>query len=375
MIISELRNLEPQEKYLIRINLQFFEEEKTEAPTEKRTRKAIKDGQFAVSKDLVTAMSVILCFTSLKWSIPRMYEQISTVMLRNFTLIENYEILRNDQYYHTFAMDIFSTAISIVAPVAAVAIIVGLAMNLLQTGWHPRMDRVKLNFKAIMPKNPLKKIFNKDNLVQAGLGILKIIILGYIVCNKLIKEVFMIQNIIYYDFVTAIMYVGELCFDVSLLVGYTFFVLSLADLAYQRYKHNEKMKMSKTEVKDERKQSEGDPMVKAKIRQKMREAALMRMMSSVPKADVVITNPTHYAVAIKYEREKEGAPVVVAKGKDHLALKIKQHAIDNGVEIVENKPLARALYASVEVDREIPPELYQAVAEVLAFVYKLKNKV
>ena len=151
-------------------------------------------------------------------------------------------------------------------------------------------------------------------------------------------------------------------------------IIGLADYIYQKYKFNQDMKMTKQEVKDEFKNTEGNPEIKAQIRRKMRQASQRRMMQSVPEADVVITNPTHFAVAIKYEPGVSRAPVVLAKGEDYLAQKIKDAARENDIEIVENKPLARALYYNVDIGSEIPPELYQAVAEVLAFVYKVKNK-
>ena len=147
------------------------------------------------------------------------------------------------------------------------------------------------------------------------------------------------------------------------------------DYIFQKWKFKEDMKMSKQEIKDEYKQDEGDPQIKGKIRQKMREASMRRMMQNIPKADVIITNPTHYAVAIQYDPNQYDAPFVVAKGTDHLAQRIKEIGRENKVEIVENKPLARMLYANVDIGQVIPPELYQAVAEVLAFVYNLKGKV
>jgi flagellar biosynthetic protein FlhB len=152
-------------------------------------------------------------------------------------------------------------------------------------------------------------------------------------------------------------------------------VIAFADLFYQRHKFHEEIKMTKQEVKDEYKNSEGDPQIKGKIRSKMREVSQRRMMQDVPKADVVITNPTHFAVAIRYNPDEAPAPVVLAKGADYLALKIKEIAKENKVEIVENKPLARMLYANVDIGQQIPPELYQAVAEVLAMVYKMQGKI
>ncbi|MDE5680529.1 MAG: EscU/YscU/HrcU family type III secretion system export apparatus switch protein, partial [Lachnospiraceae bacterium] len=163
--------------------------------------------------------------------------------------------------------------------------------------------------------------------------------------------------------------------DLGMRIAMVYIVLAAADYIYQRFKFAKDMRMTKQEIKDEYKQQEGDPQVKGKIRQKMQEVSRRRMMQSLPQADVVITNPTHYAVAIKYDPEVLDAPIVIAKGEDYLAKKIKEIAKENNVEIVENKPLARMLYANVEVGQAVPPELYQAVAEVLAFVYHLQGKV
>ncbi len=158
-------------------------------------------------------------------------------------------------------------------------------------------------------------------------------------------------------------------------IAAVYMVVAYADYRYQKWKFRDDMKMTKQEVKDEYKNMEGDPQVKGKQKQRMREASMRRMMQQLPEADVVITNPTHYAVAIKYDPDKYDAPYVIAKGEDFLAQKIKDVAKENHIEIVENKPLARMLYANVEIGGLIPPELYQAVAEVLAFVYHLKGKV
>lgn len=172
----------------------------------------------------------------------------------------------------------------------------------------------------------------------------------------------------------AVMLVGSIVLDTGLRISLAYLVLGFADLIYQKWKFHEEMKMTKQEVKDEYKNAEGDPQIKSKQRARMREASQRRMMQDVPKADVVITNPTHYAVALKYDAEEAQAPVVLAKGTDYLALQIKEKAKEADVEIVENKPLARMLYANVEIGEEIPPELYQTVAEILAAVYRLKNK-
>ncbi len=173
----------------------------------------------------------------------------------------------------------------------------------------------------------------------------------------------------------AIALIGEIVTDLGVRIAAVYMVIAFLDFAYQKWKYKEDMKMTKQEVKDEYKNQEGDPQVKSKQKQRMREASMRRMMQQLPEADVVITNPTHYAVAIKYDPDKYDAPYVLAKGENYLAQRIKDIAKENDIEIVENKPLARMLYANVEVGELIPPELYQAVAEVLAFVYHLKGKV
>ena len=171
----------------------------------------------------------------------------------------------------------------------------------------------------------------------------------------------------------AIVLIGDIIINTGLKISIVYMIVGIADFAYNKHKFNNDMKMTKQEVKDEFKNTEGDPQIKGRQRRKMQEVSQKRMMQDVPKADVVITNPTHFAVALKYEAKVSSAPVVLAKGEDYLAQKIKEVARENKIEIVENKPLARMLYHNVDVGAEIPPELYQAVAEVLAAVYKAKN--
>ena len=171
----------------------------------------------------------------------------------------------------------------------------------------------------------------------------------------------------------AVTLIGSIIINTGLKISFVYLVVGIADYAYQKHKFNEDMKMTKQEVKDEYKNSEGDPQIKGKQKQRMREASQRRMMQDVPKADVVITNPTHLAIALKYDAEVSEAPVVVAKGEDYVALKIKEVAQENNIAIVENKPLARMLFSNVDIGSEIPPELYQSVAEILAMIYKTNN--
>ena len=204
----------------------------------------------------------------------------------------------------------------------------------------------------------------------AKIGI--VVYVAYSFLKDRIGEIFLLYEI---GLNQAIGLIGETVTDLGIRISAVYMIIAFLDFAYQKHKFKEDMKMTKQEVKDEYKNQEGDPQIKGKQRQRMQEASRRRMMQQLPEADVVITNPTHYAVAIKYDPDKYDAPYVLAKGEDYLAQKIKEIARENNVEIVENKPLARMLYANVDIGGLVPPELYQAVAEVLAFVYHLKGRV
>ncbi len=372
MIISKIKD---KNSFYIDIDLCFFNGEKTEKATPKKKQKARKEGQVAISKEIATAITLILGFLSIKLLGTYMYKQIASVMNFNFTLIQDIDSIVSDDYILDFFIYMIFRCIIIAGPICVISMVIGIVANLLQVGWHPTTKPLQPKFDAFNPATGFKRLFSFKQLVDAIISIIKIIFLGIVVFNSIKGELHQIVNIVYMDMFSACLYIFNLCIDIGMKVGYFFIIIAILDFVYQKYSHNKKLRMSKQDIKDEYKQTEGDPIIKSQIRQKMRESALKRMMQEVPGADVVITNPTHFAVAVKYDREKEGAPIVVAKGVDHLAQKIKDVAKENKVEIVENKPLARALYNTVEVGKEIPPELYQAVAEVLAFVYKLKNMV
>jgi flagellar biosynthetic protein FlhB len=217
-------------------------------------------------------------------------------------------------------------------------------------------------------------MFSMRTLVELLKSILKIAIILLIVYLTLVDFENMIYNFYRLPVFDGYVMIINTVLDMAIKVGMYFIIVATIDFAYQKYKHEKDLKMTKQEVKDERKMIDGNPEIKGKIRQKMREAAMRRMMQDIPKADVVITNPTHFAIAIAYDENQFGAPRVLAKGADLVAARIREQAKEFEVEIVENKLLARTLYYTVEIGQEIPPELYQAVAEVLAFVYSLKNR-
>jgi flagellar biosynthetic protein FlhB len=232
-----------------------------------------------------------------------------------------------------------------------------------------------------MPKlsklNPLKgfkRLFSSHALIELFKSVGIIIIIIYVAWNTISDNLYIFMELYDYTLMQAITIIGDLVINLCIKISVVYLIIGIVDFIYQKLKFTKDMKMTKQEVKDEYKNSEGDPQIKRKIRTKMMEVSQRRMMQRLPEADVVITNPTHFAAAIKYDKETAEAPVLIAKGADYLAMKIKEAARENKIQIVENKPLARMLYYNVEIGNEIPPELYQMTAEVLAYVYGLKQK-
>lgn len=264
--------------------------------------------------------------------------------------------------------------LKLLIPFFGVGFIIAIVIELAQVKWKPTSKPLQPKLSKFNPINGIKRMFSVRTLVSLIKQIVILVVIFIVVYNKLksrMSDIYMLYDI---PLISAIMLLGDIIFDIGTVICVIYTIIGIADYVFEKRKFRKDMMMTKQEVKDEWKNTEGNPEVKNKIRQKMSEASRRRMMQAVPEADVVITNPTHFAVALKYEQNKGKAPVVVAKGEDYLAAKIKEAARENNIEIVENKPLARMLYYNVELDEEIPPELYQAVAEVLAFVYNIKNK-
>lgn len=367
---------------MIEYNLQWFAKdgpggEKTEPATAKRLREAREDGKVAKSKELSAAFALIVLFLVLKIFI----SHVGTGFLETFTYV--YKLMPD--FVSINAKDVSSKAVSsllvvifqkmlvIVAPFFLFGFVTTLAVNILQVGWKISTKPMKPKFDKFNPVNGFKRLFSKDSLVELLKSLLKIGIIILIVYTSIKDKtdyIFILYDI---NLNQALAMCADIIFDTGLKISIVYLILGIADFVYQKFRFKEEMKMTKQEVKDEYKNTEGDPQIKGKQRQRMREASMRRMMQDVPNADVVITNPTHLAVAVKYDAEKQRAPIVVAKGEDHLAMKIREAAKEHNIEIVENKPLARMLYANVDIGSEIPPELYQAVAEILALVYHKKQ--
>lgn len=369
---------------ILQYNLQFFAKEgpggeKTEPATEKKLNDARKEGQVAKSKEVGNAASLLALFLILKLWVGHMGQQFLQIFSDVYQRIPGATANWSGYLPENDMLAIFRhmmlEILYIIAPILATAFVIAFVCDIAQVKWKVTGKPLRPKFSKISPVSGFKRIFSPNSLVELVKSIAKIGLVVYVAYSYLQDKwqyLFLLYDM---PLLQAIQLIGQLVTDLGMRIAMVYIVIAAVDYIYQRFKFAKDMRMTKQEIKDEYKQQEGDPQVKGKIRQKMQEASRRRMMQSLPQADVVITNPTHYAVAIKYDPEVADAPIVIAKGEDYLARKIKEIAKENNVEIVENKPLARMLYANVEVGQAVPPELYQAVAEVLAFVYHLQGKV
>jgi len=358
------------------MSLTFFNQgpgEKTEKATPKKREKARKEGQVAQSQELGTAFLLIVAFVSLRFFGPMMLTRISSILHLNFTTLDMAQNFRDPQFAAWYFWSTFGQVILVVLPIAIVVLSVGLLINILQVGWKPTGKPLAPKFNKLSPKKGLKKIFGMQVLMELFKSLLKFAVILTVVIFIVVDRMDMLQMLLYMDLLSGVGVIADLFLTVGLTVGILYLFIAAADYFYNFRKHEKDLRMSKHEVKEEHKQMEGDPMIKSKIRQKMREVSMRRMMQEVPHADVVITNPTHFACALKYDRTGGGAPILVAKGADLMAQRIKDVARENFITLVEDKPLARTLYKVCDIGDEVPPELWAAVAEVLAYVYRLKN--
>ena len=371
---------------LIKYDLQFFAEdangaEKSEEPTSKKLDDARKEGQVAKSQEIATAFSLFALFIILRFSYGFMGTNFQSLFNRVYNNIPNvartYDGFLPVHYISSLLTNAILTMFLITAPFLIVAFIVAFVCDLVQVGFKPTSKPLQPKLSKLNPVSGMKKIFSARKLFDLGKSLLKLVVMSAVIYSFFNDDARKESLFLLYDIPLkqAIGLMGSLIIDLGIRLAAAYLVIAFIDLIYQRRKFHKDMMMTKQEVKDEYKNSEGNPEIKGAQKRRMMEASRRRMMQQLPQADVVITNPTHYAVAIKYDAEENDAPVVIAKGADYLAQKIKEVARENNVEIVENKPLARMLYANVEVGELVPPELYRAVAEVLAYVYHLKGKV
>ncbi len=347
-------------------------EEKTEAPTPRRRMEAKQRGQVAKSVDLTAAGALLISMLVLSFFVP--------TIMNNLLELTKYALgyAGNDAVTQDSMLGLGSFAIKILAksviPVAVILMMIAIAITMAQVGFIFSAHPLKPDLDKINPISGFMKLFSIQSLVRLLISMFKVALIAAVAYITIKSRMPVIINLAAEDYwhITAIM--GELMFTLGIRLALILLVLGIADYAYNYYKHEQGLRMSKQELKEELRRMEGDPLVKERRRRVAQQLAMQRIQSAVPNSDVVVTNPTHYAVAIKYDAETMAAPKVVAKGADLIAQRIRQIAIENGIPVVQRKPLARALYSSVEVGQEIPPAFYKAVAEVLAYVYEISGK-
>ncbi len=354
-------------------DLQKFAEggDKTEQPTDKKRRDARNKGQVARSQELNAAFVLLAGFFAIRVLWEYIYTNIaeySAYILANLATVS----VSNEAIMEIF-LGIVMLMVKTAFPIMFGIMIFGLGISFYQVGFVISTEKLEPKLDNLNPINGFGRIFSKRSLVELFKSLFKILIIGFFLYLYLKDEIPFMPYFIYYDLPYSLAEIADKIFTMAFQVIGVIMVLAGLDYAYQIWQTTQDLMMTKQEVKDEYKQTEGDPQIKGKIKQKQRQMAMSRMMQEVPKADVIVTNPTHFAVALLYEQGMS-APKVLAKGQDLVAQRIKEIARENNVAIVENKPLARALFDTVEIGGFVPEELYKAVAEVLAYVYKLKHK-
>lgn len=343
--------------------------EKTEEPTAKKRADARKKGQVGRSQELNTAFVLLVGFFTLKLLWDSIYLSIASYTTYVFTNLN--QSVDTENIIHIF-IGIIVVLAKTAFPVMFAIMLIGLAINFFQVGLTFNTESIEFKLDKLNPINGFGRIFSKRSLVELAKSFFKILVIGFFLYRFIHEQILAMPQFMFFDLTTSLALVAEIIFQMAFIVIGVIMIMALMDYGYQKWQTTQDLKMTKQEVKDEMKQSEGDPQIKGKIRQKQRQMAMARMMKEVPKADVIVTNPTHYAIALSYQQGMS-APLVVAKGQDLVAQRIKEIAREARVPIIENKPLARALYAAVQIGDAIPQELYQAVAEVLAYVYRLKH--
>lgn len=344
--------------------------EKTEKASSKKKKDARKKGEVHKSHDLSSAVMLLVMFGVLKVGFEGFAESMTKFMSSGLSsdIAEKARYVTGSTVVSTYKEILFAM-LPVILPLMLVAMVGGALTNVMQTGPMFVPEKLKPDFKKINPLQGFKRIFSSSTLVELFKSIFKIVILVWIAGKFIAKNLKVFQGLIYMNPGKAFLQVMSACFSMGMMIGLALVAFAAVDVLYQWWKYEKDLMMTKQEVKEEYKQLEGDPQIKSKIKQKQRRMSAMRMMRSIPGADVVITNPDHYAVALRYKEDEDRSPKVVAKGQDYLAQRIKAKAREFNVSIVENKPVARALYASCNIGDEIPPELYQAIADILIYVY------
>ena len=347
---------------------------KTEKATPKKRRDERKKGNVFFSNDAVSVAVLLASFFVLKLTATPMVEQIYRFLQYAMGLVAGAAHTGLQDNLSGLVLEMLKTFLFAAGPLLATTSVVAVAATFFQTKLLVSGEALKPKFSRINPLQGIKRLFSLRSVIEALKGILKITVLLFLIYQFLVGIVDTFTKYLHTDLAVACAHLVDEGFQMVMQIAIAFVVLAGADVFYQWWDYERQLRMSKQEIKEEYKQMEGDPQVKGKIKEVQRRMAQSRMMQQVPKADVVIRNPTHFAVALRYHPETDGAPIVLAKGQDELAGRIVRKAEEHHIAIIENVPLARALYATAELNREIPPELYNAVAEVLVYLYRMDEK-
>lgn len=347
--------------------------DKTEAPTPRRRIEAREQGNIARSTDLTSAVLLLGMLFLLNWFGKGVVEALRSVMDR---MLGNQSL---SDFAPSSAVTGAAKALvqvgSALAPLLLGAVIIAVAINLAQVGLMFNTSRLQPNFGALNPLRGAGRLFKKQSWVQLVFNFLKMSLVAWVAWTAVSGRIDQITGAQNLSFLQIFLLGASLVYSIGIRIGVVLLILALLDYGYQKYRVEQELKMTKEEVKEEMKRMEGDPKVKQRRRQMAIQMLTQKLRKDVPTADVVVTNPTHYAVALKYDPNAMNAPRVVAKGQDFIALRIREIAVEHGIPILERPPLARALYNTCEVGQEIPEQFYAAVAEILAYVYEITGKV
>jgi len=348
-------------------------EDRTEKPTPRRRERARSEGNVAKSAEINSAAILLTGTIVLALMGKSLYLGLTELMKIMFTEAGTFQLTVESLQYGVFKGAAYLG--QMLLPFLLAVTLIGITANVLQVGFMFTMKPLKPKLSKINPLEGVKRLVSPRAVVDLVKNILKVTVVGLIAYLIIKKECVNYIPLMQMDEWQILAMVGSIGFKVAIWTSVGIFLIAVLDFIYQKYEYEKGLKMTKEEVKDEMKASEGDPKIKGQIKRLQFQAVLKRMIQQVPEADVVITNPIHYAVALKYDEQTMSAPTVVAKGARKLAARIRELAEEYGIPIVENPPLAKALYQAVEVGQQLPEMFYQAVAEVLAYVYKLKNKI
>lgn len=347
--------------------------EKTEKATPKRKDEERKKGNIFQSSEVVIIFSLLIMFYALKILMPSMIHSLKQCLSQFIGRMDSMAQLSIAEskvlYIHGLMTFLFAAL-----PLLMISGLISVVFTFAQTRFLFSFKTLEFKFSRLNPFEGLKKMLSLRGLIELIKSVIKVSVLGYIIYSVLLKRIAFFPRMMDMSIQQSVSYLGDVFLSIVTSVALVFIFVAGLDYFYQWWDYEKRLRMSKQDIKEEYKQTEGDPQIKGKIRDLQRRQAMSRMMQNVPKADVVIRNPTHYAIAVAYDAGKNRAPVVLAKGADHMAKRIIETAESHQITIMENRPLARGLYETVEVDCEIPEQFYKPVAEVLAFVYNLKKK-